>query len=77
MTVAEMTSLGGKARAAALTPERRAEIARAAVAARERKRISDMSTEEYQAYVARLEKRYDPSIPWAELVRRQRPEAPA
>ncbi len=34
MTVAELASLGGKARAAALTPERRREIAVAAIKAR-------------------------------------------
>ncbi len=38
MTVREMASLGGRARARALTPERRREIALMAVAARERKR---------------------------------------
>ncbi len=34
MTVAEMTSLGGKARAKALSPKRRREIAQAAAKAR-------------------------------------------
>jgi len=38
MTVREMASLGGRARAQALTPARRREIASLAVAARERKR---------------------------------------
>ena len=38
MTVREMAALGGRARARALTPERRREIASLAVAARERKR---------------------------------------
>jgi hypothetical protein len=38
LTVREMASRGGRARALALTPERRREIASLAVAARERKR---------------------------------------
>jgi hypothetical protein len=38
MTVTELARLGGKARAKALTPARRSEIARKAVAAREAKR---------------------------------------
>ena len=38
MTVSQMGRLGGKARAESLTPERRSEIARTAVQAREVKR---------------------------------------
>jgi hypothetical protein len=38
LTPAEMGRLGGKARALKLTPERRSEIAKKAVAAREAKR---------------------------------------
>lgn len=38
LTVRELAALGGRARARALTPERRREIACLAVAARERKR---------------------------------------
>jgi len=38
LTITEFARMGGKARAKKLTPERRSEIARRAVAAREEKR---------------------------------------
>lgn len=41
------------------------------------KRITSMSTAEYQTFVKRLEKRYGPDKTWEELVAIQRPGRPA
>ena len=41
------------------------------------KRITSMTTAEYQAFVKRLEKRYGPDKRWEELAAIQRPGRPA
>lgn len=41
------------------------------------KRITSMSTPEYQAYVKRLEKRHGPDKPWTDLPVIRRPGRPA